>query len=68
MTSSTNIFLRVMEKKHELKKAWDEIVKEANIPLRSWMVGIPYSSPTDKELKALAPGLNTTYEWLKYGD
>lgn len=68
MTSSTSIFLRVMEKKHEVKKSWDEIVKEANIPLRSWMTGIPATSPTDKELQALAPVLNTTYEWLKYGN
>lgn len=63
-----NVFLRIMKKKHEVKKSWDEIIKEANIPLKSWMVGIPYSSPTDKELKALAPVLNTTYEWLKNGD
>lgn len=57
-----------MEKKHEVGKTWDEVVKEAKIPLKSWMAGISSVSPTDKELKALAPVLNTTYEWLKYGD
>lgn len=63
-----NVFLRIMEKKHEVGKTWDEVVKEAKIPLKSWMAGISSDSPTDKELKALAPVLNTTYEWLKYGD
>jgi hypothetical protein len=63
-----DVFLRIMKKKHEAGKTWDEIIKEAKIPLRSWMVGIPCSSPTEKELKALAPVLNTTYEWLKNGD
>lgn len=63
-----DIFIRIMEKKHEVEKTWDEVVKEAKIPLKSWMVGISSDSPTDKELKALAPVLNTTYEWLKNGD
>ena len=32
------------------------------------MTGIPTSMPTDKELRAIAPVLNTTYKYLKYGD
>lgn len=62
-----DIFRRVMEKKHEVMKSWDEVVFEAEIPLRSWMTGIMTSNPTDAELKAIAPVLNTTFEWLKYG-
>lgn len=62
-----DIFRRVMEKKHEVMKSWDEVVFEAKIPLRSWMTGIMTSNPTDAELKAIAPVLNTTFEWLKYG-
>lgn len=62
-----DIFRRVMEKKHEAMKSWDEVVFEAEIPLRSWMTGIMTSNPTDAELKAIAPVLNTTFEWLKYG-
>lgn len=62
-----DIFKRVMEKKHEAMKSWDEVVFEAEIPLRSWMTGIMTSNPTDAELKAIAPVLNTTFEWLKYG-
>lgn len=64
----TKVFKRILEKKVESGKTWDEIAKEAKIRLGSWMTGIPTSSPTDKELKAIAPVLNTTYKYLKYGE
>ena len=64
----TVLFKRILEKKKESGLTWDEIAKAAKIRLGSWMTGIPTSSPTDKELKAIAPVLNTTYKWLKYGD
>ena len=64
----TKVFERIMQKKVESKKTWDEIAKEAHIKLKSWMTGLPTSKPTDEELRKLAPVLNTTYEWLKYGD
>ena len=63
----TKVFRRILQKKQEVGKTWDEIAKEAGIKLGSWMTGLPTSSPTDKELRKLAPVLNTTYEWLKYG-
>jgi hypothetical protein len=63
----TTVFIRIAEKKLETKKTWDEVTKEAHIPLKSWMTGLPGSSPTDAELKKLAPVLNTTFKWLKYG-
>jgi len=64
---ASSVERRVFEKKAETEKTWDEIAKEAHIPLRSWMTGLPISHPTDAELKKLAPVLNTTYKWLKYG-
>lgn len=63
----TKVFKRILQKKQEVGKTWDEIAKEAGIKLGSWMTGLPTSSPTDKDLRKLAPVLNTTYEWLKYG-
>ena len=63
----TPVYKRVLEKKKESGLTWDEIVKEAQIPLKSWMTGLPTSKPTDEELHKLAPVLNTTYEDLKYG-
>lgn len=63
----TKVYKRILQKKKEVGKTWDEIAKEAGIKLGSWMTGLPTSSPTDEELRKIAPVLNTTYEWLKYG-
>ena len=64
----TPVFKRILEKKKEAGLTWDEIAKAAHIHLGSWMTGLPTSTPTDKELKAIAPVLNTTYKYLKYGE
>lgn len=63
----TKVFKRVLEKKTEAGLTWDEVAKEAEIKVSSWMTGLPTSQPTDKELRKMAPVLNTTYEYLKYG-
>lgn len=63
----TEVFKRILEKKKESGKTWDIIAREAKIPLASWMTGLPTTQPSDDELKKLAPVLNTTYKWLKYG-
>lgn len=63
----TPVFKRILEKKKEVNLTWDEIAKQAHIRLGSWMTGLPTSVPTDAELKKLAPVLNTTYKYLKYG-
>ena len=63
----TDLYKRILEKKKETGLTWDEITKEAQIRLGSWMTGLPTSKPTDDELRKLAPVLNTTYEYLKNG-
>ena len=63
----TKVFKRILGAKQKIGKSWDQIAKEAGIPLASWMTGLPTSQPTDKELRKMAPVLDTTYEWLKYG-
>lgn len=62
------VFSRVLQKKIDSKKTWNEIAKEAHIGLSSWMCGVPYAHPKDEELKKIAPVLNTTFEWLKNGE
>lgn len=62
-----SIFNRIVDAKRASGKCWDQIAKEANIPLSSWMTGVPYAQPTDEDLKRIAPVINTTYEWLKHG-
>ncbi|MBR5007868.1 MAG: hypothetical protein IKY09_02705 [Methanocorpusculum sp.] len=61
------IFKRILEKKEEVKLTWDEIAKRAHIRLAPWMTGLSTCRPTDTELKKIAPVLNTTYKYLKYG-
>ena len=63
----TDLYKRILQKKKETGLTWDEITKEAQIRLGSWMTGLPTSKPTDEELRKLAPVLNTTYDYLKYG-
>lgn len=63
----TDTIRRVYEKKIESGKSWDEVASEAHIRLASWMCGITTCKPTDLELRKLAPVLNTTYKYLKYG-
>ena len=63
----TDLYKRILQKKKEAGLTWDEIAHKAHIGLSSWMTGLPSSCPTDNELKKLAPVLNTTYEYLKYG-
>lgn len=62
------VFQRILEKKKESGLTWDEIAKKAHIRLSSWMTGIPTCKPSDEELQKLAPVLNTTYKYLKYGE
>jgi transcriptional regulator with XRE-family HTH domain len=63
----TEVYRRVYKKKLESGLTWNQIAKRAHIGVSSWMTGLPYTNPTDKELKKIAPVLNTTYEYLKYG-
>lgn len=63
----TEMFIRIAEKKKEAGLTWDQIAARAHIRLGSWMTGAPLGKPNDKELRRLAPVLNTTYEYLKYG-
>ena len=64
----TPVFKRIFELKKESGLTWDEIAKKAHIKIASWMTGLPTSKPSDEDLHKLAPVLNTTYEWLKYGE
>ena len=63
----TAIYKRILEKKIESGRDWDLIAAEARIKVASWMTGIPTMTPSDKDLRKLAPVLNTTYQYLKYG-
>lgn len=61
------VFDRVVLKKKESGLTWAQIAKAAGIKMSSWMTGVPFAQPKDSDLRAIAPVLNTTYEYLKYG-
>lgn len=63
----TELFKRVFEKKREAGLTWDELARKAHIRLGTWMTGLPTAKPTDRELQEIAPVLNTTFDYLKYG-
>lgn len=63
----TPVFSRILQKKKESGKTWDQLHAETGVPLASWMTGLPTTSPSDEDLRKLASALNTTYEYLKYG-
>lgn len=63
----TKVYKRILKLKKAKGLTWNELAEQAGIPVRSWMTGIPTSNPTDDELRKMAPVLDTTYEYLKYG-
>ena len=67
MTKDEKVFKRVLEKKIETGLTWDQIHDKTGVPLASWMTGMPGTTPSDGDLKKLAPIFNTTYEYLKHG-
>ena len=63
----TREFKRILRLKESLGLTWNEIAKRAGIPVSSWLTGVPTSTPSDDEMRKLAPVLETTYEYLKNG-
>lgn len=61
------IFARIMKKKLESNLSWDEIAHKGDIKVKSWMTGLPCGKITDEELEKIAPVLDTTFDYLKWG-
>lgn len=58
----------IFKAKKEAEMTWDEIAAKAGVPVSSWMTGVPYTAPTEEEVRKIAPVLNTTYEALTGGN
>ena len=65
--ASTAIYRRCDEVREENGLSWSQFAKKAGLKLKSWMIGIPTSNPTDKELQAIASTYGVCFDWLKYG-
>ena len=61
------MYMRILDKKKESGMTWNQIAATAGIRIASWMTGVDYDQPTDADLRAIAPVLSTTYNYLKYG-
>ena len=64
----SGVYARILQKRTEAGMTWDELAMVAGIRVSSWMTGVPTCDPSDDDIQKLAPVLDTTYEWLKYGE
>lgn len=63
----TAVFKRINKLRKKYALSWAELAAMADIPVSSWMTGLPAFEPTDEELHKLAPVLGVTYNYLKTG-
>lgn len=63
----TPVYKRIYALKKEKGLSWNQLAKKAGIRVASWMTGLPTSNPSDSDLQKMAPVLDTTYDYLKYG-
>lgn len=65
--AQTAIYRRCDEVREENNLSWSQFAKKAGLKLKSWMIGIPTTNPTDAELQAIATTYGVCFDWLKYG-
>lgn len=66
-SSWQSVYKRINAKRKEAGLSWNQLAKQAGIKTATWMTGLPISHPTEEEVRKIAPVLNTTYEYLRYG-
>lgn len=66
-SSWQSVYKRINAKRKEAGLSWNQLAKLAGIKTATWMTGLPISHPTEEEVRKIAPVLNTTYEYLRYG-
>lgn len=66
-SSWQSVYKRINAKRKEAGLSWNQLAKKAGIKTATWMTGLPISHPTEEEVRKIAPVLNTTYEYLRYG-
>lgn len=61
------IYKRINKLRKKYGLTWTDLANMADIPVSSWMTGLPAFEPTDEELEKMAPVLGVTFNYLKYG-
>lgn len=65
--SWSNVYKRINEKRIEAGLTWNQLASKAGIKVSTWMTGLMISHPKDDEIRKIAPVVNSTYVYLRYG-
>ena len=65
--SWSNVYKRINEKRKEVGLTWNQLASKAGIKVSTWMTGLPIGHPTEEEVHKIAPVVNSTYAYLRYG-
>ena len=65
--SWSNVYKRINQKRKEAKLTWNQLASKAGIKMRTWMTGLAIDHPTEEEVRKIAPVVNSTYVYLRYG-
>ena len=65
--SWTNVYKRINAKRKEAGLTWSQLASQAGIKMSTWMTGLPISHPSDEDIHKIAPVVNSTYAYLRYG-
>lgn len=66
-TSWNSVYKRINAKRKEAGLTWNQLAKQAGIKVGTWMTGLPISHPTKEDVRKIAPVVNSTYVYLRYG-
>lgn len=59
---------RIDEKRIEAGLTWNELSKRSRVPVSMWMMGLTFlTHPTEDEIRRIAPVVNSTYAYLRFG-
>lgn len=61
------VYKRINKLRKKYGLTWTDLANMADIPVSSWMTGLPAFEPSDEELEKIAPCLGVTFNYLKYG-
>lgn len=65
--SWSSVYKRINAKRIETGLTWNQLAAQAGIKVSTWMTGLLITHPKDDEIRKIAPVVNSTYAYLRYG-
>lgn len=65
--SWSNVYKRIDKARKVVGLTWNQLAKAAGIKTATWMTGLMISHPSDDDIRKIAPVVNSTYTYLRYG-